>query len=88
MNILQPYYTGLIPAHAGKTEHANGDRRRRRAHPRACGENIHDRRNDRGERGSSPRMRGKPDVMIEAPSYLGLIPAHAGKTHYRHHEGE
>ena len=31
--------TGLIPAHAGKTEYRERRGRRPRAHPRACGEN-------------------------------------------------
>ena len=30
--------------------------------------------------GSSPRMRGKPRVLMEAVSDAGLIPAYAGKT--------
>ena len=40
MNILQPYYTGLIPAYAGKTfirVFACGSLW---AHPRVCGENV------------------------------------------------
>ena len=39
MNILQPYYTGLIPAHAGKTGAVDFVLGHLPAHPRACGEN-------------------------------------------------
>ena len=71
---------GLIPACAGKTAHATGDRRRRRAHPRACGENIRTSLKDTLTQGSSPRMRGKPRVRRAQHWPHGLIPAHAGKT--------
>ena len=71
---------GLIPAHAGKTHQSEPSPLGSRAHPRACGENRPSASLERIRAGSSPRMRGKPDVVIEAPSYLGLIPAHAGKT--------
>ena len=54
--------------------------RENRAHPRVCGENIHDRRNDRGERGSSPRVRGKQQRVDLVTARSGLIPACAGKT--------
>ena len=51
---------GLIPAHAGKTLHHRGRGRMRRAHPRACGENLSTDTEDVILAGSSPRMRGKP----------------------------
>ena len=51
-----------------------------RAHPRACGENIHDSLTRTRTRGSSPRVRGKqffhPILIVST----GLIPARAGKT--------
>ena len=70
----------LIPACAGKTPHPPIGARARRAHPRVCGEN--------GARGgvvvlvagSSPRVRGKPQVRQDRVRTRGLIPACAGKT--------
>ncbi|EFW09849.1 hypothetical protein HMPREF9005_1173 [Actinomyces sp. oral taxon 178 str. F0338] len=71
---------GLIPARAGKT----GWRRRRwagrPAHPRACGENGHRGGQGPGNRGSSPRVRGKRPGSEPSRDPRGLIPARAGKT--------
>ena len=70
----------LIPAHAGKTCRLPSRLLTWPAHPRACGENsfamvpIHE------PPGSSPRMRGKHFVYLLFGVFLGLIPAHAGKT--------
>ena len=52
---------GLIPAHAGKTVEALHVGWEKRAHPRACGENIPPHGMKCPPLGSSPRMRGKPD---------------------------
>ena len=71
---------GLIPAHAGKTRRPHTLQATRRAHPRACGENV-DRAAIRAEKaGSSPRMRGKLGQDLPAAVKTRLIPAHAGKT--------
>ena len=72
--------TGLIPAHAGKTQQALLLPRLPRAHPRACGENAASAAREKEEKGSSPRMRGKPKQSCFIFSCEGLIPAHAGKT--------
>ena len=72
---------GLIPAHAGKTAPKSPTSRPAPAHPRSRGENRdrHAPRYPHG--GSSPLTRGKLlDAAQEVPE-LGLIPAHAGKTH-------
>ena len=71
---------GLIPAHAGKTLRQDDYETLEPAHPRACGENIPKNRMPRKYAGSSPRMRGKLFDCHVALSFLGLIPAHAGKT--------
>ena len=71
---------GLIPARAGKTRPTVVVRVRRRAHPRACGENRRARRGGRRGWGSSPRVRGKRRTRLPGPSRCGLIPARAGKT--------
>ena len=72
--------TGLIPAHAGKT---NGFLYRavgRRAHPRSRGENCRFLSGPVSSWGSSPLTRGKPDRAHGRGRGAGLIPAHAGKT--------
>ena len=72
--------TGLIPAHAGKTDYRIRQAVQGRAHPRSRGEN------DSGETmlaerwGSSPLTRGKPMRRASWRRCTGLIPAHAGKT--------
>ena len=72
--------SGLIPAHAGKTERMRWTSGNRRAHPRSCGENR-----TRGVpggyfTGSSPLTRGKPVRRCSPIHKGGLISAHAGKT--------
>ena len=70
----------LIPAHAGKTSLRSRPPRQKRAHPRACGENLSASQLLREGTGSSPRMRGKPPAARRKWVGVGLIPAHAGKT--------
>ena len=72
--------SGLIPAHAGKTDGAAGLVLAFGAHPRSRGENRPQRRPATRSRGSSPLTRGKPLVKGRALEETRLIPAHAGKT--------
>ena len=72
---------GLIPAHAGKTCAAAGDRRHCPAHPRSRGENVVSSSRSASPLGSSPLTRGKLDGIRVRHLPLRLIPAHAGKTH-------
>ena len=74
---------GLIPACAGKTKPARPRRLGPWAHPRVCGENILAPVVLLAARGSSPRVRGKPDHRRRVPHLGGLIPACAGKTLWR-----
>ena len=71
---------GLIPAHAGKTGFQRPRLRRRGAHPRSCGENGMTTTSAMSSAGSSPLMRGKPWGLSFRWGWVGLIPAHAGKT--------
>ena len=71
----------LIPAHAGKTRGTSFRRRGGRAHPRSRGENVSQFAARPWKTGSSPLTRGKPVIAVEDLSWVGLIPAHAGKTH-------
>ena len=73
----------LIPAHAGKTDGASGERDRFPAHPRSRGENGSWVSRRRAVRGSSPLTRGKQLVIDYLNRPGGLIPAHAGKTSTR-----
>ena len=71
---------GLIPAHAGKTTRARPIRPTSKAHPRSRGENWDNVLYPLFDLGSSPLTRGKLTTALIAPSTIGLIPAHAGKT--------
>ena len=70
----------LIPAHAGKTETAEGIEIEARAHPRSRGENDSLPGCTTGWEGSSPLTRGKHEEVRGRHGLRGLIPAHAGKT--------
>ncbi len=70
----------LIPAHTGKTETSSTGYLRRRAHPRAYGENKGAFAKSLAKSGSSPRIRGKLIGSVGATTVAGLIPAHTGKT--------
>ena len=74
------YQRRLIPAHAGKTSFSFLISRAEEAHPRACGENCLRSVACLSVRGSSPRMRGKPERALLFNRLGRLIPAHAGKT--------
>ena len=74
---------GLIPARAGKTQREAPDEHARPAHPRAGGENEAQALPDGTLYGSSPRGRGKRELVPNHPLCPGLIPARAGKTESR-----
>ena len=75
------FLSGLIPAHAGKTCLARFCVLATRAHPRSRGENWLSYQRHPSGLGSSPLTRGKPAAWLRMLYLLGLIPAHAGKTH-------
>ena len=75
---------GLIPARAGKTDVHCPVLSMCWAHPRACGENIEKVTLDESDKGSSPRVRGKPPPTPGLWPGRGLIPACAGKTTSNH----
>ena len=75
-----PYGPRLIPAHAGKTRRRTRTLARCGAHPRSRGENVTWRWPRCRPRGSSPLTRGKRAVIALTDDFVGLIPAHAGKT--------
>ena len=78
----------LIPAHAGKTGSHSYITIWCWAHPRSRGENLRTTRPCFLQVGSSPLTRGKHDRAGGFDEFLGLIPAHAGKTTHppvKHH---
>ena len=52
------------------------------AHPRSRGENTCAKSRTHSPRGSSPLTRGKLEIVSAMSDVTGLIPAHAGKTHF------
>ena len=73
-------WTGLIPAHAGKTDTGGVSTYGHGAHPRSRGENATTSTTDGIFAGSSPLTRGKQSSGCPGARLQGLIPAHAGKT--------
>ena len=72
----------IIPAYAGNTQCANLDTTDPRDHPRVCGEHLADSVGMSEQAGSSPRMRGTPDLCRALAVGEGIIPAYAGNTRY------
>ena len=71
----------LIPAHAGKTSTSPPTGMCSRAHPRSRGENTFICQTSLLSAGSSPLTRGKRSKVGFRVAFVGLIPAHAGKTY-------
>ena len=69
-----------IPAYAGKTGSAIVAAPLWPEHPRVCGENKGFAHGLTPKTGTSPRMRGKRDVLRMAIEAVRNIPAYAGKT--------
>ena len=71
---------GIIPALAGNTVRALFAHDRSRDHPRACGEHYTGHIIFRLMKGSSPRLRGTPALVLDRDAGRGIIPALAGNT--------
>ena len=71
---------GIIPAHAGNTKMPRRRISACRDHPRACGEHVRLDFAPAADWGSSPRMRGTPELKTIFRKLRGIIPAHAGNT--------
>ena len=79
-------YTGITPAHAGRSPAGRSCCRARRDHPRACGEKISRRYLRSTSRGSPPRMRGEGPNKIGLQRRIRITPAHAGRSYtYKQH---
>ena len=71
----------IIPAYAGNTCSRRQLRPCRRDHPRVCGEHPSLKPYSASFAGSSPRMRGTPELKTIFRKLRGIIPAYAGNTH-------
>ena len=71
---------GIIPAYAGNTYQGVLLFINRRDHPRVCGEHLLNATLAERAPGSSPRMRGTPNMMRLGNVITGIIPAYAGNT--------
>ena len=71
---------GITPAHAGKSNGDDHERRNARDHPRACGEKAFRACICPSPLGSPPRMRGKEIAQGGSRHTFGITPAHAGKS--------
>ena len=71
----------IIPAHAGKRHFQSHPDKEYQDHPRSCGEKANLPGVNGILLGSSPLMRGKDSWLIGIIQLVGIIPAHAGKSH-------
>ena len=70
----------ITPAHAGKSNWCKYFTFQPKDHPRTCGEKSFPVHTSRGKPGSPPHMRGKVQCVIFLFLYIGITPAHAGKS--------
>ena len=70
---------GITPAYAGKRAPGTATTRRRRDHPRVCGEKMFCASASVLGMGSPPRMRGKVYKEVCDKLRFGITPAYAGK---------
>ena len=70
----------ITPADAGKTVGLINGRLSSEDHPRGCGENSYINNYQQIQKGSPPRMRGKPIFFLCFTTEFGITPADAGKT--------
>ena len=80
LTIFSEEIDGIIPAYAGNTAIAIESSQGRRDHPRVCGEHSATSINGFHNSGSSPRMRGTPELKTIFRKLRGIIPAYAGNT--------
>ena len=71
---------GITPAYAGKRRKNRKTALPHEDHPRVCGEKLTNPTDCPRQAGSPPRMRGKVDEYIHDKLWLGITPAHAGKS--------
>ena len=70
---------GITPACAGKSWSRRAESRKKRDHPRVCGEKALKSWLMSGDVGSPPRVRGKECSWASMTAFVGITPAYAGK---------
>ena len=73
-------YSGIIPACAGSTVHRFEPHVHEWDHPRMCGEHDASEAEEPSSLGSSPHVRGAPDLSRRTVALPRIIPACAGST--------
>ena len=73
-------FTGITPAHAGKSSCSPSNSSFCQDHPRPCGEKIENVLHLLINIGSPPPMRGKEALRNSRTRSLRITPAHAGKS--------
>ena len=76
-------WTGITPAHAGKSMGCIHSSLTSWDHPRTCGEKNEGIKWTPQQVGSPPHMRGKERVERRIQLCDGITPAHAGKSVWR-----
>ena len=72
-------FSGITPAHAGKSCLHSLPCQPRQDHPRTCGEKLILSPFSASIVGSPPHMRGKAESSARRPNFERITPAHAGK---------
>ena len=73
-------FSGITPAHAGKSTSTVISRSSFWDHPRTCGEKFSPNATNSLDRGSPPHMRGKDPKNDAVQGSFRITPAHAGKS--------
>ena len=84
VRIVRFFRSGITPAYAGKRLREGIKNKRKRDHPRVCGEKpvaMHTRITSAG---SPPRMRGKESWPAASAAPRRITPAYAGKSIWLH----
>ena len=79
--------TGIIPAYAGSTGMRRDGDGQDWDHPRVCGEHSRQKKGHRSWLGSSPRMRGALEFLVQFGPRPRIIPAYAGSTTWSASQG-
>ena len=78
-SVLNPFFSGITPAYAGKSLFYDFLKFSFADHPRVCGEKSHLARAFVYIVGSPPRMRGKVPALYDDYDDMRITPAYAGK---------
>ena len=77
-----PLRLRIIPARAGPTRPPSTSRSLKPDHPRSCGANFTPVETGSTPAGSSPLVRGQPELVLDPVERVRIIPARAGPTEF------